>query len=1496
MGFADAVGDAWDAIKGGAEDVTRESTAPIGAAFTAALGGTGTALKWAFTTQVPGTQAAGPTLGAATQGAEWVPKAAASGALGGLSRIGTGINDAYSYGAARPLSTLLQQQTWGGLIDPGSWATAWHNSRTLSFGQAATVNADQSLGIGPDWMKPENHPFSRENAPALQNYMQNTWAGKLSSGSTDLLLNIAGDPTAIVGKLGKAAELSRITVHAKDSDAVLGLAGRKAAPTIPAAEVVDDSKPLTTAAPTGRQARQAQSVSHLVDKIIKSSPAEIQAMPELQAPNVHALTALFLKAKADNPTDAKAAKESILDVIGTGWGDRTSMSNLVDKRAELASQMEAVSAAPTPNVAADGTVESLAEATARMQRETLERRAEIQNQIDQINAVVGQSGQVARRTGALLPEYLKSGKIARQAGLGDTSESWLNQGLYSTPIRLLSGATAKRLPQHINVQDVNEGFDQLGQYLGAMKYTKPEVKNDFAQAWVKASDDSARANIVQQLRKQIVQDIGRKHGYADATLADLLNNGESKMNYTRNGLSTRLYSAQGEDNFITFEDPEDGIVDAYNKPILKSQMEDHAPVLDPRAVEREFKSQTAKTLAGYNRYDLADIADAWTTRWSKIWKTSALARLAYPIRVQTDSQLRQMAHMETMAFIGSRVRSAYGTKRYLLSQKDKDGQSLRNFFKEGDYESSLRWTFTHDLGLGSQWNIRPDEMHAILSHILEKDGGMADLAGEITDALVKKRRTGDFAVTRPQDSKNWMPDYLRVVNRQAANSPSLRALLENNGAIDAVAARVRSQSLTGGDLWDEYRKIGKYHGSVEDYLGKVNDFADYYLPHEDLKEALVTKSGDPGVIHEAVARKIFKSGGGKEPLAKQMDVHGEGYSLEHVAADTAAFEKVRNKFFDMAGSMPENIMARAPLFMYSYKKNLAEALTNIPEDLIDTVGVENIRKNAMVSARKEMSRILYESSDLSNLSHSMRFISPFFGAWEDTMKKWGSLMYDNPQYLERLRQMTQAPNAVGMVPGTGHALVVDDNGNRVDTQGNVFDRHGNKITDKSYESGSQYILLPKKLTSWNVSKVLGGGNIKIRKDSINSVFQGDPWWLPGFGPAVQVPVNHLVRESFPKEANDPIMKYVLPYGTTTDSAADQLLPKWVKTARNAFGNTQDFAQQYNINLAQAVIANDHNPLNAKQLGVVNRKTKNYFVLKAITDNASPVSVQPDAKFQFYIDMANQYKRDPNRANWQDDYMKDFPGYGEMSISLSANNTGIQATNSAFDASKKYAGDIKLNPSMGWMFVGPSNSGQFSKGVYDWQQTNAAGYGLNYRSKKDPQTAMDEFQTEQGWNQWNQYNTAINLQLQQRGLHSTQQKGAEDLAYAKSAIATMIAGGNPAWAKAYENAASGHASQDLMQAAAQFMSSHPEVRNRADMQSLQAYETLRNYVAGQLALRKNSQLSDTIDNGDLAGLLQQGANALAQNNIGFEQMYNRALQYDNLSDAVTAANKKLAGVG
>jgi hypothetical protein len=100
-------------------------------------------------------------------------------------------------------------------------------------------------------------------------------------------------------------------------------------------------------------------------------------------------------------------------------------------------------------------------------------------------------------------------------------------------------------------------------------------------------------------------------------------------------------------------------------------------------------------------------------------------------------------------------------------------------------------------------------------------------------------------------------------------------------------------------------------------------------------------------------------------------------------------------------------------------------------------------------------------------------------------------------------------------------------------------------------------------------------------------------------------------------------------------------------------------------------------------------TRNWFILRAVTANASPVSMAPTPKAQFYIDQAHIYRQKYGQ-DWQEKFYKDFPQWYDMSLSLSNNETGIVATLNAVDAAKKYRSVIAEKPEYGWAVVGPDN--------------------------------------------------------------------------------------------------------------------------------------------------------------------------------------------------------------
>lgn len=1543
-------------------------------------------------------------------------------AIGFLAKPIVGAADAaaagYSYGVARPISTAAQVDTRGtfaAYLSHDAWAQAWNRSADISPWQAIAIDSAEITGAQADGFNSKVDvnkldPFAPDAAPLRRQLFVNDTKTKIATGTLDALTGQFLDPS--IG-LAKGVSKARRTLQVVKTDRQASILD----------QAVNGINPAVNGTVGNYQAKRA---GQLVDKIDAAGAGQIRSLPEFSnSADAGALATAFQKAKDLNPgfspEQIKGRRQAIANVLGASWGNQASQDALTLRQGMLAIELEKLSnitpQAQTANLDLVGKGKQLQlDLFSQSTNNEIElQKADIQRQIDNLYQINNAAGTSEARIVGTLPQKRAAGAydkaldstVPTKTGPGPVPvpEAWLKSAA-GTPIRVVGNALGKRTPGSVHVKDTVTGYQDMLGILAKMRHTSSGTKQGLLDSFVTAPTIIARSNVVDSLRRTLVRDTGAKYGYDPDAVERIINSGEDRMLGINSMLKGRLYTASGdpeEGNWIRISDPEEDIHHVVNKPHMQTQLEDTVNVLDPAAVDKVFKAHAG--LRFMDQFGLGDqasnvgqLANAIGGEFTNLWKTSALFRVAYPFRIQTDSQLRLMAHMGAMAYMSSlKVRS--GARVRSLTSFAEKGQPLadvlgsrnipraktpyKNLVDLGDeykplkkrHDVSLAATLGKDLGYDGAFDIRPEEFGTVCRTVLDGGGNIADLSTGLSDHLTRKVRSGNFGAVQPQDP-NWLPSYVRALNRQISNDPLAVELLKD-GNINRVAAEVRRQLKEGGPFAKEYREVGSQFSSIEEWLGRINENNNHLLPAQEMRNWILPRVpraennakkldvtswdsipieikqslfndnkdqydkwvgkniagktiDDPIVkamhnagygnvkIGQRVTEATKKSKGGAKrdillthpkiaalpkeapqlrPVAggvpgkinadavkrffadpenpvKAMPVHGEGFNLQNQGHISGSFKKVQEKFFSFAAEMPELTAARAPLFMHSYEGHVKDALGRLEGQDLTLDHIEGIRKASMLQARRDMGRILFNASDTSNLAHSMRFLSPFFSAWEDTMTKWGQLLYDNPEILARAHGASI--NKTGMV--------VDQNGNTVDEHGKIFDRETGALIHpgKDYKSGSQYVLLPKSLTRYIpiLGDEQGAGQQKIRKDSINSVFQGSPWWLPGFGPAVQIPVNHFVLEAFPKEVNDPILKFVLPYGTTTDSVQSQLLPKWIKSAQNAFGTTQAYYNQYSIFLTEATVDHTHGgpPVD---LDKVANKTRNYFILHAAVDNASPVSFQPDAKYQLYLDKANAYKADPNRKDWRKDFYNDFPGYFELSLGLSANNTGIQATNAAMDATVKYRKDIQANPDLGWLYVGPANqAGAFAPGVYDWQQTHAAGKGLNFRGKKDPVVALEQANSEQGWQQWNSFKTAVNLELEKRGLFATRQKGAEDLAAAVKGYEEELSQTNPDWAKSKASAGGPGKAGVMIQAADDFIGKHPDVKNRPDMVALAQYAQFRYAAKELLATRSNKSLQY---NPDIQSALENYGKQLVASNVGFEAMWNRTLEFDDLSD-------------
>lgn len=1491
MGFFDKIGEVWDSIK--------HTGAPLGSAFSAATDS---------------------TLGRALIAADSVVNPLGTLTMFGADRFQQGQAAALQVPAA-PVNTLGRGLTTAGLMGPNhegsildtdAWKRAWSltgdhevDGKTvegLSFGQYVTGDVGRSLGGTDRLSSLGDLQDDSKSAEDRNQYFHNSWSGKLTSGSVDLALNLFADPTIAGTMAGKAAMVSRVTL--KEGEATSVLAAARGAE-----------------AGSKRTERMATKVNDFANWVtapkadgVRLSAAEIARHPAVaESPEKGTLSYLLSQAR-----DHEEART----LIGASLGDSNSIVALAEKNAYLAEDMRRLTEAPTQaNVAQhfswdDHGQGMLDLANKTPAREVLLQRDEIVKEMTRLDRVLEAAGSTGRI----------SGGIAIDDGL---QVSTLRTGLAGRAITVVKGSLASRLDGHVNLADPVKGYDQLDKVLQQAPYVTGKQRNEMLSQFAGAATQGDRQGAVRRAEAMIVQTTGERYGLTPEQIQKVMSLGQGRRDVYANMLKGRLYSAAPDDKFVHLVDPEWDNVIARDTASMRSQVEDHHPIIDPRDFDQFVKAGSNSRLFEHMmRFGFGDAAKGqlaadkvysvtdpvrehvgtmlmWGTR---LWKDAMLLPrfAAYSVRTQVDSQGRLMAHM--------------GALNYMPLLMGKDGImrstgrmiASNGVFGEADYEKVLKPFLKRHVGVDNDADIEQ-----IVRNIKAAGGSHADLANEVANhTLQQMRASGSWGVVQPDDPMH-ADAYLRAVNRQIRNSPT--AMKAAEGASLDELREFALNDKAGMAEWAELN--GSWSHDVDKWLARVQTDTKYLLPTTELGQTALSRK---------LTLEDYKKAFGKQSGIAPMPVHGESYfptNKDGIAKLAAWYEKSRNHLYALVSDAPETVMAKAPLYAFEYNRQMQRIVGNLATEMIDQRTLTAARRQADRIARRNVGKILFDSSDISNLGHTFRFVSPFWGAWEDMMKKWGSLIYENPQVAERFRQAWDAPNQMG--------IVADEYGNRVDADGNRFDAHtGQLVTDDALKGKQELMVIPigailgrAGKPGRSLRKLIGDPqDFRVNKKGFNVIFQGDPFWLPGAGPLAQIPANEVAKHAWPEAENNPVMQWLLPFGPTDKGISEQLMPAWARQMRNSFGGTSDYAQQmdqlYKISYAKWVAGGKVGP--QPSVDQAAHQTKNWFLLRALMSGTLPISTTPSPQLQFYTDQAHIYQQkfgDPTKSDayktelktytekygektakqrllvdhpeytdWQTRYFRDFPQYYDLAISSSVTETGLNMNLASVDAFKKYRKDIAQTPEWGWAFAGPDTAyglddeHKYSGWARTYELTTQTGPGgETIRKELSPTEALAKAEESKGWKDYQRVRTLINLRLEERGLTSLQQSGAEDLADVWSGFRDKLSTENPYWSRAYGQRDENKVASFLtdMKSA---MAGNKDLADRGDMKALSQYIQVRQLVQAQMRERGIGSL-DSQDAADLAETWNRFTLALCSESPGFEQVFNRMLDSDKLTGVV-----------
>jgi hypothetical protein len=679
--------------------------------------------------------------------------------------------------------------------------------------------------------------------------------------------------------------------------------------------------------------------------------------------------------------------------------------------------------------------------------------------------------------------------------------------------------------------------------------------------------------------------------------------------------------------------------------------------------------------------------------------------------------------------------------------------------------------------------------------------------------------------------------------------------------IDDKAFKVPSERLNVGT-------------DAEDFVGNLHSAYARYLPDAEIQEAFRNNQLD-----EVFLRNHFAD----QPSMPDIigSVVPTSNRIEGMGGAAQAFVQ---KAFYFLGSLPETTLARHPLARAVYRAemkqrgdialSLKRSQLNDPKAELTLDEINAFRKDAVEGTRKEVNKTLFTIMRKSYAGEKMRYMMPFFNAWENSVRRWTVLSKENPTAIARAGQITSS----------------------LSNQNNYVDADGNPSTKFSYDSK---LVLPMPETFMKTMERVPGGKglaeairsagsqVSIPIRSLDVMFQGE--LHAGFGPVVAIPAQYLelMRPDF-----ESVLRPIIPFGAD-DSPMKTLLPPALQKAAQLWSGTRDgswsrtFNTVYRYELIKYRLGERETEPTFKE---INDLTNNMYRVKMLSNLVLPFAAQYDSPLGWYT---QQYRKIQQAYGAQADalFLQMYPEMGEATISASLNNTGVDATQAAVANLKKYNGLISkigtTTPEMiGFLVNDPDGKYDFSQAAYQWQMRNSPVPGStdNFRGQRNPALLKQDAQKKMGWIDYRKAMDYLDQQLFAQGYTAYSERGAEELNLAKQAFTQQLAATNKDWAADFYSVDKGKwiyrmQSIETILRDPQWMQDNG---NQPVVGALATYYVTRSQIARELASRKASGMSGTLtagDNSDLEGLWNQTIATLKQESLEFSSFYNRFLQND-----------------
>lgn len=1378
----------------------------------------------------------------------------------GLSNTLEGMETAYREGVAEPISTALfvdRQAGWTKLdewFEGENWREGYRRAQFTSPGRAEVISLRSYF---------QDERNAETATPELLEESFGRWEN-LASGTFDVMSRLYLDPTFVGAKATMAVRAAR--------------------------------RPLIDSAETLERVAGARQFARFNDALEGKSAAEIRDRFFSQTPNGGALSVALAEA-GDAATRAS--------VLRLAMGDRKQFETLYRTRADIAGQIERLTG--TQNILrsldpdnfarvnspeAQAAAREIAEATPPRQvidltaldnvvppgstvvdefpgqpLDEISSKPELARIQAEINTLVDRE-EMLRRNESFMGAITQA-PVARRtdaARSAITRTDFYQNSLAATPLRV---AFTMRPPRYI---DLNDPSGDIGIWRQLQHSTLDrDAQHALRTEYMAATTPEARAAAVVRIEETAVAKLAEDAGMTADEIQAVMARAANGRGVARDVLKGRVYDGEGRSRLSYYDD---GQMVQHEVPLLVTETADVLPIADIDAARK------ALTLIGdYKRRmgRAATIPPDLLEKFYRVWKPSVLLRVGWPIRVVGDEQLRIMGKIGVLAQLrnlGPGIANMTGNRLERAAAGLGEDKVTRLAARENAPQSGIGFGEIEVGGYRLEGAFGADKRAPNAFYELSSSRPTFDaMLGSAEKAEVEKWRmkASNWTSIHPvKDAEKYAPVWLHAVNNLLGRDELARVFLSGGSVEDGV----RFLNSTEGRVYKSRLTERARQDSPEHWATAVKEQVDSYT----LGSATIMQAA---IKQRATVDDLFKVA--PDPAMRPI-VHGG--MLEAAGRRGPAWEFITStvqKAYNALGSVPSDTLSRHPFFDAMYRAEagrlvgLLDSQGAATSTRLNATELDLIQRKSREYALQQTKKLLYNLGDESDLSHTLRFLSPFYSAWQETMTTWAGIAVSNPAYIVRLHQAWASPERAG--------LITDEYGNEI----GPGDRRGDT---KTYDDGSvstigrdRYLTLPvprELLSGLGLKGVREGQTVRFNKKSFNLMLQG----APGFGAPIQIPVNEIVKER-PDLAES--MRFILPFGAQ-QSSLGSLFPATAKRVSSRVAGEDDrvFRNAWLRIYMDSVVdyklgKRDTPPTGAEAM----KKAKDFFNLRAVASFVLPAAPGFQSPYQLQLDSLRRFRAmDPvnGDAKWLEQHGEE---YWALTQSFTKSADGVPPTVEAFKARGKYSDLIEKHPELGSVIIGQEGAGEFNNSVYQSQLENQVAPGSieNQRNSLGFEAVDAGPDVRMGWLEYQKLNDTIEAERINRGLPNLRVKGAQDLAAIKRAGTATLAEKYPEWFNQFsitDRNAMGKKLEGL-----RAMAAHPKMQDRQDIQGLKVYLELREVFRQILAVREQTVGTGSLDsarNQDVATVWETITGALAEKNLAWSALFFRHLDRDNLEAA------------